>query len=81
MMADARPTAWAVGTYGPEPDIGETVNRRMHPFRSTRVADTGTGIAHEDIPKAMSPFGQVDSALNRKYRGYEASATRPARSS
>ena len=33
------------------------------------VADTGIGIAPEDIPKAMSPFGQVDSGLSRKYEG------------
>ena len=34
-----------------------------------QVADTGIGIATEDIPKAMSQFGQVDSALNRRYQG------------
>jgi signal transduction histidine kinase len=34
-----------------------------------QVADTGIGIAPEDIPKAMSPFGQVDSGLSRKYEG------------
>ncbi len=34
-----------------------------------RVADTGIGIAKEDLPKAMEAFGQVDSALSRKYEG------------
>ncbi|MCH9051642.1 MAG: PAS-domain containing protein [Proteobacteria bacterium] len=34
-----------------------------------QVADTGVGIALEDIPKALAPFGQVDSALSRKYEG------------
>ena len=33
------------------------------------VADTGIGIAKEDIPKAMTPFGQVDNSLGRKYGG------------
>ena len=34
-----------------------------------QVSDTGVGIAPEDIPKALAPFHQVDSALNRKYEG------------
>ena len=34
-----------------------------------QVADTGIGIALEDIPTALSPFKQIDSALNRKYEG------------
>ncbi|MBN8531163.1 MAG: HAMP domain-containing histidine kinase, partial [Alphaproteobacteria bacterium] len=33
------------------------------------VQDTGIGIAPKDIPKAMTPFGQVDSELSRKYEG------------
>lgn len=33
------------------------------------VRDTGIGIAPKDISKAMSPFGQVDSALSRRYEG------------
>ncbi len=33
------------------------------------VKDTGIGIAPKDISKAMAPFGQVDSALSRKYEG------------
>lgn len=33
------------------------------------VKDTGIGIAPKDISRAMSPFGQVDSALSRKYEG------------
>ncbi|HWK45961.1 MAG TPA: MHYT domain-containing protein [Stellaceae bacterium] len=33
------------------------------------VADTGIGIAAEDIPMALERFGQVDSELNRKYEG------------
>ena len=33
------------------------------------VSDTGIGVVASDIPKAMSTFGQVDGALNRKYQG------------
>jgi signal transduction histidine kinase len=33
------------------------------------VADTGIGIAAQDIPVALAPFSQVDSALNRKFEG------------
>ena len=33
------------------------------------VADTGIGIAPEDISKAFSQFGQIDSALNRNQEG------------
>ncbi len=34
-----------------------------------KVIDTGIGIAFEDIPKALAPFQQVDSGLNRKHEG------------
>jgi signal transduction histidine kinase len=34
-----------------------------------QVADTGIGIALADIPKALTPFQQIDSDLNRKYEG------------
>ena len=34
-----------------------------------QVTDTGIGIAREDIPKALSQFGQVDSDLSRQYEG------------
>ncbi|MBY0407298.1 MAG: HAMP domain-containing histidine kinase, partial [Rickettsiales bacterium] len=33
------------------------------------VVDTGIGIAPKDISRAMSPFGQVDNTLKRKYEG------------
>jgi len=33
------------------------------------VADSGIGIAPDDIPKALEVFGQVDSSLARKYEG------------
>jgi signal transduction histidine kinase len=34
-----------------------------------RVEDTGIGMSAEQIPLALSPFGQVDSGLARKYQG------------
>jgi signal transduction histidine kinase len=33
------------------------------------VTDTGIGIAAHDIPKVLTPFGQVDSTWSRKYAG------------
>jgi signal transduction histidine kinase len=33
------------------------------------VADTGIGIAPEDLPKALEPFGQVENAMTRTYEG------------
>jgi signal transduction histidine kinase len=36
---------------------------------SMTVADTGIGIAPEDIPRALERFGQIDSTLSRKYEG------------
>ena len=33
------------------------------------VADTGIGIAEEDIPRCLERFGQIDSALSRKHQG------------
>ena len=34
-----------------------------------QVADTGIGMAADDIPKALSPFGQVGGDLDRRYEG------------
>lgn len=36
---------------------------------SIQVSDTGIGIAPKDISRVMTPFGQVDSTLARKYEG------------
>lgn len=33
------------------------------------VADTGIGIDKDDIPRALSPFGQVESSLSRRHEG------------
>ncbi|MCH7542340.1 MAG: PAS-domain containing protein [Proteobacteria bacterium] len=34
-----------------------------------QIIDTGIGIAIEDIPKALTSFGRIDSKLARKYEG------------
>ncbi len=34
-----------------------------------QIIDTGIGIAFSDIPKALAPFQQVDSDLNRQFEG------------
>ena len=36
---------------------------------SISIADTGIGISPEDMPTALTPFGQVDNAANRDQRG------------
>ena len=51
-----------------------TVSASRHGFRRDggyvfQVADTGIGIALEDIPKALAPFSQIDGDLNRNYEG------------
>ncbi|MBV8777842.1 MAG: PAS domain S-box protein, partial [Alphaproteobacteria bacterium] len=33
------------------------------------VADTGIGMAPEDIPRALQPFGQIDNSLSRPHGG------------
>lgn len=33
------------------------------------VSDTGIGMAPQEIPKALEPFGQIDSTISRKYEG------------
>ena len=34
-----------------------------------RVTDTGIGMARDDIPRALSPFTQVDGGISREYEG------------
>ena len=48
--------------------IAVTVSERPEGLAIT-VADTGIGMAPADIPKALSPFGQVDGSLARRYEG------------
>jgi len=37
-----------------------------------QVIDTGIGMAPEDVPKALSQFGQIDGDLNRAHEGIRA---------
>ena len=34
-----------------------------------KIEDTGIGIAEKDLAKVMTPFGQIDNTLSRKYAG------------
>jgi len=34
-----------------------------------QIIDTGIGIELKDIPRALAPFGQIESHLNREYEG------------
>lgn len=54
----------------PDGEVGVTMWRNMvDDSISVEVSDSGIGIAPKDISKALAPFGQVDSALSRKYEG------------
>jgi two-component system cell cycle sensor histidine kinase PleC len=46
--------------------VGGSADRRMVHLE---ICDTGIGIAPGDVAVALAPFGQVDSALNRRYQG------------
>ncbi len=53
-------------------DAGEVTLRawcRMDSGYVFQIVDTGIGIASDDIPKALSRFGQVDGDVNRQYEG------------
>jgi signal transduction histidine kinase len=52
----------------PGGSVSVTAQHTVHGIEIS-VADTGIGIAKDDIPKAMERFGQVDSRLARKYQG------------
>jgi len=47
------------------------VEARLDPDGGTVLAvrDTGIGMRPEDIPRALEPFAQVDSALSRRFEG------------
>lgn len=54
------------------PDDGEVVlSAKLGPHGELLIVvrDSGIGIAPQDIPRVLSPFGQVDSSLARKYEG------------
>ncbi len=54
------------------PEGGAVSTRAWHTVGSgfvIQVADTGIGISPENIHKALSPFGQIDSSISREYNG------------
>lgn len=54
------------------PEGGDvTLTVRMDEFKRMCIVveDSGIGIAPEDIPLALAPFGQIESALSRKNQG------------
>ncbi len=50
---------------------GVSVNIYQLPNRdiAIKVSDTGIGMRTEDIPKALTPFVQLESGLDRRYEG------------
>jgi PAS domain S-box-containing protein len=48
-----------------------TIRVRVEPERALilEVIDTGIGIAAKDIVRALSPFGQIDTRMSRRYEG------------
>lgn len=43
----------------------DSINKKVY----IEVVDTGIGMSAQDIPKALSSFGQVDNTFSRKYEG------------
>ena len=54
-----------------EPGGTVSLSADMTPGRgvAVRIADTGIGMAKEDLTIALAPFGQIDSRLARRYEG------------
>ena len=55
--------------FTPEDGQVRVAGFRSHAGVAIEVSDTGIGMSAEEIPKAMEPFGQIDSKLSRKYAG------------
>ncbi len=49
--------------------VGITARFESNGALEIAVSDTGIGIAPPDIPKVLSPFGQVESAFHRSHTG------------
>jgi signal transduction histidine kinase len=49
--------------------VNLVIKRNRHGGVLIQVVDNGIGMDPEDIGKAFSQFGQIDSALDRKYEG------------
>jgi len=50
-------------------DVAVSAHRDTEGGLVIAVSDSGIGIAAENIARVLSPFGQVDSSLARKYEG------------
>jgi signal transduction histidine kinase len=59
----------AVKFTGAGGKIDVRVARRPNGDLEVTVRDTGIGMRPEDVPRALEPFGQIDSAIARKYEG------------
>jgi signal transduction histidine kinase len=55
--------------FTPEDGQVRVAGFRSHGGVAIEVSDTGIGMSVEEIPKAMEPFGQIDSKLSRRYAG------------
>lgn len=53
----------------PEGKVSISVIMEQDGRMTLMVSDTGIGIRKEDLPRAMAPFGQVESSLSRRYEG------------
>ncbi|MGH6871765.1 MAG: ATP-binding protein [Rhizomicrobium sp.] len=55
--------------FTPQGGLVDIRMRRLRAGVAVAVADTGIGIAPDDLATALARFGQVDSELTRKYEG------------
>ena len=55
--------------FTPEGGEVRVTSARRNGGLSLSINDTGIGIAAEDIPKVLAPFGQVESKVRRKHEG------------
>ena len=53
----------------PDGRIAVSAHGGEHGALQVAIADTGIGIAEQDLPTAISRFGQVDNDINRRSRG------------
>jgi signal transduction histidine kinase len=55
--------------FSPEGGLVSVTSTRRAGGLAISVTDTGIGIAPEDIPKALAPFGQIERKVRRKQEG------------
>ncbi len=59
----------AIKFTAPEGRVTVVATRRVDGWVALAVQDTGIGMTPEEIHKALTPFGQVDSRLSRRHEG------------